>query len=352
MAQLDMRIPVLKDGTPDYRTNSHTVSDTPIDPGEASYVARHYGARARRVASSYARMFLEEFHLGGGKEKIGRFYWTGLGAFAAKQVAANIESWQVNAPGMDVVHEGLGKGNLWIYNDLLPWCYGYAADPTAFEGCAPKRDSEQFDPAVKGNLMRQQWAAEVMPRCPVVITPSANDDDSGTGNPTQTLGNFRCTSRVLKGFACVRQWELETEEDAKAALAFKHLWIMAQHEQGEVLQGILYDDESFRDKLLLQRVAERATATHTPWGKLPTGIPVLDVIHALIPPLQLSFTAEDNAWDMQYRFDAPDDLVLEDYVQRMAWIKDTATLFHTLMLKKRRYMLGELRTIASWGGLT
>jgi hypothetical protein len=164
MAQLDIRTPVRKGGTPDYRFNSPTICETPLGPGDARFVARNYGARARRVASSYARMFPEDFHLGGGKEKIGRFYWTGLGAFAAKQVAANIESWQVKSPGMGVVHEGLGKGNLWIYNDLLPWCYGYAADPNAFQDCAPKRDSRKFDPVVKKTLMRQFLDLHDLPR--------------------------------------------------------------------------------------------------------------------------------------------------------------------------------------------
>lgn len=64
MAQLDTRTPILKDGTPDYRFSSHSISETKIEPGDASFVGKNYGARARRVASSYARMFLEDFHLG------------------------------------------------------------------------------------------------------------------------------------------------------------------------------------------------------------------------------------------------------------------------------------------------
>ncbi|WP_175663373.1 DUF2515 family protein [Burkholderia ambifaria] len=96
-------------GTPDYRFSSHTISETKIEPGDVSFVGKNYGARARRVASSYARMFLEDFHLGE-TGKVGRFYWTGLGAFAAKQVSANLESWQMDkVPGMGIVHEGLGK---------------------------------------------------------------------------------------------------------------------------------------------------------------------------------------------------------------------------------------------------
>jgi hypothetical protein len=353
MAQLDTRTPIRKDGTPDYRFSSHTITDTPIEPGDASFVGRSYGARARRVASSYARMFLEDFHLGGGEEKIGRFYWTGLGAFAAKQVAANIESAQVNAPGMGVVHEGLGKGNLWIYNDLLPWCYGYAADPVAFSGCAQERDSNKFDPAVQKNLMRQQWASDVVPKCPVVIAPSANSDDAGTGRSTETVGYFKWTPRVSIGFDYVKKWEQpDISENARANFAFQHLWVMAQHEQGEILQGLIYDDISFIYRLKIQRAADRATSPSPLWVAQPALVPTLLRLHAMIPPLQLSFTAQDSTSDMQHRSNAPKDLILEDYGQRMDWIKKTGKLFHSLMLKQRPYMLEELRSIASGGGLT
>ncbi|WP_065501334.1 DUF2515 family protein [Burkholderia stabilis] len=349
MAQLDTRTPILKDGTPDYRFSSHTISDTKIEPGDASFVGKNYGARARRVASSYARMFLEDFHLGE-KEKVGRFYWTGLGAFAAKQVSANIESWQVDkVPGMGIVHEGLGKGNLWIYNDLLPWCYGYAADPVAFQDCAKQRDSQTFDSTVQKNLMRQQWADEVVKKCPVIIEASASMDDAGSGKPigkdVENPGYFKWTERVSIGFDLVKQWEETTNEKKKASFAFNHLWVMAQHEQGEVLQGVIYNDKAFIGKLSFQRTMDHATSSDK-WWAAPAR-----AFHALIPPLQLSFTAQNETSDMQYRSNAPKDLILEDYVPRMAWIKDTGKLFHFLMQKQRTYMLSELKSIAAMGSL-
>nr|WP_175797234.1 hypothetical protein [Burkholderia ambifaria] len=55
---------------------------------------------------------------------------------------------------------------------------------------------------------------------------------------------------------------------------------------------------------------------------------------------------------MQYRSNAPKELILEDYAQRMAWIKDTGKLFHFLMQKQRAYMQSELKAIAAIGGLT
>ncbi|WP_175005067.1 DUF2515 family protein [Burkholderia lata] len=78
--------------------------------------------------------------------------------------------------------------------------------------------------------------------------------------------------------------------------------------------------------------------------------------NALIPPLQLSFTADKYSEDTQYRSDAkkdgPPDMKLEDYVDRMAWIRKTGELFHCLMNRRKSYMLTELHKIAATGGLT
>ena len=88
--------------------------------------------------------------------------------------------------------------------------------------------------------MRQQWGAEVVPKCPVYIEASANMDDAGSGKPiapgSQGHGYFQWTPRVAGGFDLVKQWEEATNEKKKASLAFNHFWMMAQHGQGEVLQ--------------------------------------------------------------------------------------------------------------------
>lgn len=58
----------------DKRKNLHK-----LEPG--------YEARARRIASVYANIYLEkEKH--GNKDLVGRYYWMGLGAFVSKTVAA------------------------------------------------------------------------------------------------------------------------------------------------------------------------------------------------------------------------------------------------------------------------
>jgi hypothetical protein len=117
------------------------------------------------------------------------------------------------------------------------------------------------------------------------------------------------TPRVSMGFDLVKQWEETANEKKKAAFAFNHLWVMAQHEQGEVLQGLIHNDKAFISKLKFQRTMDDATSSDK-WWAAPAR-----AFHALIPPLQLSFTAQDETSDMQYRSNAPKELILEDYAQ-------------------------------------
>ncbi|MET3619818.1 hypothetical protein ABIC49_001426 [Burkholderia ambifaria] len=69
------------------------------------------------------------------------------------------------------------------------------------------------------------------------------------------------TPRVSMGFDLVKQWEETANEKKKAAFAFNHLWVMAQHEQGEVLQGLIHNDKAFIRKLKFQRTMDDATSS-------------------------------------------------------------------------------------------
>jgi len=53
-----------------------------------------YAARARRIAATYARYYLETED-GGDTDKLGRYYWAALAAFASKTVSCILDSWQV-----------------------------------------------------------------------------------------------------------------------------------------------------------------------------------------------------------------------------------------------------------------
>ena len=55
-----------------------------------------FSARAKRIAATYARFYLETED-GGDPDKVGRYYWMALGAFASKTVACLLDAWQLES---------------------------------------------------------------------------------------------------------------------------------------------------------------------------------------------------------------------------------------------------------------
>jgi hypothetical protein len=337
---------------PDYRDGDPHVSGTQIEKGAPAFVSDPE-VRARRIAATYARVFLEDFHLGE-KSKIGRFYWLGLGAFASKQVAATLALWRVKyGARWSDLRAGLGRGNLWLFNDVLPWFYGYAAGADTFAMCAQSRDSRKFVDQVATNFSRQKSHAESIDKVPSEI-------DGETGVKKTKLGYLKCTPLVRDGFDAVSQWETAGDK-ARPNIAFAHLLAIARHEQGEVLQGLIYDDPSFQWWLNAQRAALSTsddTAINASVNRMQYGlsdgsdIALSPVVRALVPSLQLVLTDEDTTNNVVFRSDAPDRLVLQDYQKRMGWIKDAATKYDGLMQGDyRQTMLDYLSNIRNWGDM-
>lgn len=350
MRQLVTRLSVPGDVL-DYRDCNTHVSELlfPKNEGPPTFVSDPE-VRARRIAATYARVFLEDFHLGD-TSKIGRFYWLGLGAFASKQVAATLNSWQVDwVLHCSELRAGLGRGNLWLFNDVLAWFYGYAAGADTFEKCANSRDSRHFVDQVATNFMRQMDHATTIDKVPYEI-------DGVTGEKKAKLGHLQCTEIVKKGFKLVKNWEAG-DFKKRQNIAFKHLLLIAQHEQGEVLQGLIYDDPDFTNWLKDQRRAQ-ATADNTSINdsmNIPTirtglsnGPDALVVAtRALVPSLHLVLTSDYKTNDVKFRSDAPDRMPLENYRKRMDWIQKAAEKYDGLMQTQQKFMLGELQIISSW----
>ncbi len=244
MRQLVTHAPV-HDQVPDYRdADSHVSEQLSEKKGPPAFVSDP-AVRARRIAAAYARVFLEDFHLGD-TSKIGRFYWLGLGAFASKQVAATLDTWQVKyVLRYSGLRAGLGRGNLWLFNDVLAWFYGYAAGADTFETCANSRDSRHFVDQVATNFALQTGHADSIDKVPYEV-------DGETGAKKAKLGYLRCTPIVKDGFALVKSLG-EGNGKNRPDKAFKHLILIAQHEQGEVLQGLIYDNSEFQNWLMCQR---------------------------------------------------------------------------------------------------
>ncbi len=268
-----------------------------------------FAARAKRIAATYARFYLETED-GGDPDKLGRYYWMALGAFASKTVACLLDTWQLNAMyiAFKTIPRGLGQGNLWLYTDIAASHWFYNHYPENFKAgmmCETKRDANKLEPAVKDITLAMPWASESLGK----------------------IKHFKPSDHIIKGFDLVKQFEEESDKEQGEKLQLKQLLVIADHEQLEVLQPLIYDNPDF---------AAWAKAQRSKWIKW------------MSPTYQLTFTHACEIDEPELKSVAPDDLIIEDEKSRMDWIGDAAEIFHDLMLTQNDYMMQELRTIASW----
>jgi len=275
-------------------------------PNEGTFVF-YASDRARRIAATYARFYLETEDFGDTKKK-GRFYWMALGAFASKTVACSLDDVRVNNPVLSSVHEGLAKGNLWLFFDISGWHWYYTRFNGTFDTCVDQRDASRYVKPVQDQMKHYPWKNEALPK----------------------IMNMSRHAYISEGFNLVRKIETTSDTNKKAKLQFQHLMAIANHEQGVILQPLIYDDPNFSKWVERQRC---------------------DLIQRVSPTLQLAFTSACDIRDTQLKSVAPDGTELEKFHSRMAWIGEAAQLFDSLMQSRREYMEQELHTIAGWVGI-
>ncbi|MEO6855052.1 MAG: hypothetical protein ABI410_19725 [Rhodoferax sp.] len=272
-----------------------------------SKLIEDYEVRARRIAATYARFYLEQED-GSDLAKKGRFYWMALGAFASKTVACTIAAWQVQVQATLLSRktlDGLGKGNFWLFQDISGWHYYYAKYSSTFETCLDSRDATQYAKPVLAQMNKLPWKAEALPK----------------------INNLKVSKEIKQGFALVKQIEGQSDTTKRPPLQLKHLLAIADHEQGVILQPLIYADPGFSRWIGVQR-----------WP----------LIHSMSPKLELVFSSACSIDKSELKSVAPDDTKLEDFESRMKWIGEAAKDFHKLMQKQAAYMEGELRTMAGW----
>lgn len=277
-----------------------------------------YAARARRIAATYARFYLETED-GGDVSKLGRYYWMALGAFASKTVACLLDKFQLNASYFmgkvtfgaidgDNIANSLGQGNLWLFGDIAPahWFYSHYQS-NFFNGmdCVHKRDANSLVEPVKTNVKELPWSEKSLGK----------------------IKYFQSSADLIKGFELVVEIEKMAPSKARAKTQLKHLLAIADHEQGAVLQPLIYEDPDFNKWATRER--------H--W-----------LVHWAAPKYELVFSHECTTDDPELKSEAPDDLIVEDFKSRMDWIVDAAAMFHELMQTKEKYMVAELRSLAGW----
>nr|WP_272506305.1 IS630 transposase-related protein [Moraxella bovis] len=119
----------------------------------------NYLGRIKQIASLYAKIYLEESGENDKKSAQGRFYWMGLGAFAAKQVYCGVLALDdistkigstlglaggIATDDLKFFKEEMLKGNLWLFFDIYPSHLYYKANPKGFFDCHHTRDAKHY----------------------------------------------------------------------------------------------------------------------------------------------------------------------------------------------------------------
>ena len=275
-------------------------------------------ARARRIAGTYARFYLEQEEHGDPHKK-GRYYWMALGAFASKTVACSMEIWQVRSTSLvnRTVLDALAQGNFWLFNDIAAWHWYYNVSPDSFAQCLDKRDTDHYVDEVKSQVKKLPWAEDSLKK----------------------INNLKKTSEVIKGFELVKEIERSPLSVKRQDSQLDHLIVMARHEQNNILQKLIYDNKDFAWWIQVQRNDN----TMDPLGR------VMGIAGSLFSPqLKVSFVSACDTDLPEYSDVAPEDTKLEEFKSRMVWIGRVAKKFHGLMIKHPKEMEASLQTMAGW----
>ncbi len=265
-----------------------------------------YSVRARRIAGTYARFYLETEENGNSSKK-GRFYWMALGAFASKTVACTLEHWTLTSTKHGIVvtaSDWFGQGNFWLFQDIAGWHHYYSRfGSIVFFNCIDKRNTSTLVPEIKSAIDKADWAAESLPK----------------------INNLRSNEFIKKGFDEVKKFENARLKNNKLKAQYQNLLIIAEHEQGEILQPLIY--EGWRNR---------------------REIDSMGLFSWFTPEVALFFTSDCSTNTERYISHAPEGTVVYDYDSRMTWINQVAKKFHSLMQSETTYMETQLRTMAGW----
>ncbi|UOO75880.1 hypothetical protein LVJ85_07395 [Neisseria sp. Dent CA1/247] len=320
-------------------------------------IKSHYAQRAYDIAAVYAKMYLgagefQQFPLL--KKHPGLFYWMGLAAFASKTVGCSLENPWVKDPGKQVkrhidtlkykskvplptpvnmatlsvptlvevfssMDKMLGKGNIWLFLDVMPWHYLYAKDREAFQRCRVQRKYGMLPEVMQEDLERVDGFEET------VGNKSMDFSDSGK---QYILKAFTALDRALVFLK-------QNRADSAAKEKLTHLLRLADHEQEIILQKIMYNSFIFKKYLEVSRYLE---SNHPD-------------LYREMPQNELHLVASCKIKRGEERFlsAAPKGIVLENLKQRMKWIADAADLYHRRMSKPvdKQFLEEQLRILAN-----
>lgn len=287
-----------------------------------------YSVRARRIAGTYARFYLET-EKNGSPNKKGRFYWMALGAFASKTVACTLEHWTltVTKHGIAVTaSDWFGQGNFWLFQDIAGWHHYYSKfGSKIFFHCMEKRNANTLVPKIKSALDAADWAADSLPK----------------------INNLKSNEYIKKGFNEVNKFEASNNEVKKTLAQYQNVLIIAQHEQGKVLQPLIYEQWRHKREIDAMGLAGGLAPEVKLFFSSTCNVPQVTIQPKYRYRGNQAVTKDDPKYD-KYVSKPESDIVLYDYESRMNWIRKAAEKFHDLMQKEEIYMLDQLHTMAGW----
>ncbi len=330
--------------------------------------------RAQRTSGNYAQLFLDDE----GTDKAGRFYWTGLAAFAAKQVVDGMVAarrFLNDAPqsvlgtvrfSAAVTYYYLAKGNLWVFLEVAPWHLFYQQyGPELLKCCGERRNVDTYDDPVKSAMKALPWANgpnEGMLKILRNLVSVVNFDAPVSSPPLKDgaalkeLNNCQMTNYLRDAFAYIEAYERTNDKRKKDDHAYKAAWASLQHEQTLHLQKMIYDHPEFQSAM-----------SKNDWARGISGIKWLS--GATDPTL--FFHADAQVDDETYQRDVAPYGITRDEItvrmevedghlynvgERMAYVKNILRKYHRLMTKgaesvgrhsHRDYVVGQIRTLAA-----
>lgn len=274
------------------------------------HLVSDFSARAARIAATYARFYLEA-EQGCNPDYKGRFYWMGLAAFASKQVKCALDFipdslwFPLAKAATHVSKDSLGKGNFWLFQDIFVWHWFYTQYPEQFDECAPQRDTSQLVEIVKRNTNSLPWAEKAL----------------------KTLSDLKLTDDIKEAFQETRNFQKASNFSLKRESQLSSLMHIANHEQINILQPLIYESWLFNRSLDTQAAME---------------------ILPLVPKRVAAFTTACDTDDGRFRVQMKKDDNLYDTADRMDFITTIADKYHQLMHSDLEYMESTIRKISSW----
>ena len=263
----------------------------------------------------------------------------GLGAFASKTVAAVFRhgltvwgyKWIPLGIVRDPVHD-FAKGNLWLFMDIAPWHYAWSASSASFNQCEDEREVTKFT-HIKNEVMNLPWS-----NCLPIIKNLHCTDEIRIG-----FGYLPAIENIFKRKGKTRQDNFKDASD----ILFKHLLIIADQEQRNILQEIVWKNWKVQGQAMVQRI------TRTPDSTLVLSSDYdADMVRANKQGQYTGRNAKELSELPKTVYSEPlEDTKVEDEDSRMKWIQKAAEKYHRLMQneKGRAFLEKELAIIATWG---